>query len=139
MNTNNNIPLVDILTTAEARLERKLAACMALHPKYVIEQANGFKPEVDQTVCKYWGAVLKRKAEIEAATDDEAFNILMGILLPKHEGELWNWWGALADENSYATISETINNLKGLRAIRKTVDFIQVNKIINETLEVYYG
>lgn len=130
-----SIPIVDIMTTAEVRIERKLAVCLALHPREVIKKSNGFHPEVDQIVCKYWNAVMKKRNEITQVSYEKAFEISMGLIYPKHAQNFWKWWDVLADENSFATIDKTLKDIRGLRTIRKTVDYIQVNRIIEETLQ----
>ena len=131
---NEYIPLIDIMVSAEARLECKLAMCLVIHPKEVIKKSNGFYPEVDQIVCKYWNAIMKKRYEIMSVSYNNAVEISLGLVYPRHEQTFWKWRDALADENSIKTIEKTIKNLRGLRAIRKSIDYIQINKILEDTL-----
>ena len=63
MDNTSNIPLVDILLLAEKNVERRLAVCLALHPKEVLilSEKSNVTPEIDAEVVEFWEKVQRQK------------------------------------------------------------------------------
>lgn len=135
MNTIDEIPLVDLIIAAEKMLERKLAVCLVIHPKEVLEKAKGYSPEIDIPVIKYWNSVSKRRSEILRADPDQAHAITLNLALNVGGSSFWLWWDVLADKNSFLAIDNTLADIRALRIARKAANYIQKNRILEPLLQ----
>ena len=134
MDNTSNIPLVDILLLAEKNVERRLAVCLALHPKEVLilSEKTNVTPEIDAEVVEFWEKVQRRKREILDAKDLEVSKITLSLVPNKHYDLScrWSWWQVLLDtDNTFDIIEKTIEDLRALKISRKAAIYVQKNRL----------
>ena len=132
-------PLVDIFTTTESILEQKLCACLICLPIDVLSIAEDFKPEVNNAAKYFWGQVQDRKILMSKSPPNEQFEICFNLIFKRDPKTLFRWLDLLGGENSFLAIQTIIADIKALRMVRKSVDYLQKNKTITKVFDERYN
>lgn len=123
--------LDDILTQAEGRLERRLAAVAMFQPK-VIAQLD-YLPEIDLSAKSFFQKFNSRRADILNASELQAIQLAYaccGYDGDWYHADFWKFFGALGDTNTFQYAQEIGRDLAALKTVRKSVRWIETSGLL---------
>ncbi len=127
-------PLVELIIRAEAALEKRLLALAVIYPKTIIETSNGFEPEIDLTVCRFWRKFKDQKEEILGADTETAQAIALGCT---ERGEWLIYTDSYLKDNAFLALGTIIPDLTAIRTVRKAIRWVEERGLLTEA--VYHG
>ena len=139
MNNEFRLPpaLVDIFTNSESIFEQKLCISLIMDSDYVLKITEGYFPEINQAVKEYWDRIVNCKHQLLEMSHDEQVEFCLKLIFEKNPKAFWRWWKVLGSENSYEGAKINLANIKALRIARKSLQYLQNNKIIENVYRGY--
>mgnify|MGYP001228354788 CR=1 FL=1 len=118
--------IVEILLRSERFLERQLAACALIFPQEVARFS--IRPEIDIAAKQFFSRFDRHLTEVITSDELRAFHFASRCA----GGDLWTFLDTVEDVYAYDVLKTITDQLTAMRAVRKTVHWIETNGIFRE-------